>query len=121
MFIALLSFGGSLTTHYLSFSNEPCIARPTLIALNLVEVNYYSFIISLDEYNGSCNAFNDLSTKICVPIKTKDINVNVITRTNEIETFVKHIPCDCKYKFGSSACNSNQKLDNDNWQWELKV
>ena len=42
-----------------------CI-RPTLIDLNPIELNHYPFMISLDECNGSWNAVNDLSTKICV-------------------------------------------------------
>ena len=51
----------------MSLNNEPCMIRPTLIDLNPVEVNYYSFMISLDECNGSYNSVNDLSTKIRVP------------------------------------------------------
>ena len=41
---------------------------------------------SLDKCNGSCNAANALSPKICVPNKTKDINVevfNMITNRNQ--------------------------------------
>ena len=51
--------------------------RPTLIDLNPVEFNYYQFMISLDKCNESCNAVDDLSTKISVPSETKDINVEV--------------------------------------------
>ena len=79
MFIVLLSFSSSLTTKYLSLNDEPCMVRPTLIDLNSVELKYYPFIISLDKYTGSCNV---LSPKICVPKKTKGINVkpfNMIT------------------------------------------
>ena len=42
----------------------------------------------------------------------KDVNVtvfNMITKINEAKTFVKHNSCDCKCKFDSRACNSNQK------------
>ena len=42
------------------------MARPTLTDLNLVELNYYPFLITLDKYNGSCNAVDDLSMKIRV-------------------------------------------------------
>ena len=31
--------------------------RPTLVDLNLVELKYYPFIISLDKCTGSCNVF----------------------------------------------------------------
>ena len=37
-------------------------------------------MIGLDkcnESNESCNAVNDLSSKICVPSETKDVNVKV--------------------------------------------
>ena len=69
-------------------------------------------MISLDKYNGSCNVVDELSMKIWVPSATKDINVtvfNMITRINELKALVKHISCDCKYKFNSATCNSNQK------------
>ena len=41
-------------------------------------------MVCLDKCGGSCNAADDLSTKIFVPNKTKDINVkifNMMTRT----------------------------------------
>ena len=104
-FIMLLSFGGSLATKYMSLNNEPCMARSTFIDLNPVELKYYPFMISLDICSGSCNSVHDLSTKICVKNKTKDVNVKVfkmITNRKEARTLVKHISCDCK-------CNSNQK------------
>ena len=50
---------------------------PSLIDLNPVELNYYPFMISLDKCNGSCNAVDDLSTKIRVPSETKYENVKV--------------------------------------------
>ena len=42
--------------------------------------------------------------KICVPNKTKDVNVkvfNMITNKREAKTLTKHISCDCKCKFNS--------------------
>ena len=71
------------------------MVRPTLINLNPVEPKYYSFMISLDKCNASCNV---LSPKICAPKKTKDISVkvfNMITDKNEAKTITKHISCDC--------------------------
>ena len=65
--------------------NEPSMVRPTLIDSNLIEPNYYPFMISLDKCNASCNTADDLCTKICIPSKTKDINVktfNMITNKN---------------------------------------
>ena len=90
--------------------------RPTLIDLNPVELNYLSFMISLDKCNGSCNAVDDLPTKICVPSETKDMNdkkCNMITRINEVKTLVKHNSYRFKCKFKSTTCNSNQKWNND--------
>ena len=83
IFIVLLSFSSSLATKCLSFNDEPCMVRPTLIDLNPVALKYYPLMISLDKYSESCNV---LSPKICVPKETKDINVkvfNMITNKNE--------------------------------------
>ena len=33
---------------------------------------------------------------------------------------VKHISCDCKYKFNRATCNSNQKWNHDKCQLECK-
>ena len=78
-----------------------------LINLNAAELNYYPFIISLDKCNGCCNAVDDLSTKICAPSETKDVNVevfNTIAKINEAKTLVKYISRDCKCKFNSATC-----------------
>ena len=45
--------------------------RPTLIDLNPVEFNYYPFMISLDKCDGSFNAVDDFSLKVCAPSETK--------------------------------------------------
>ena len=79
------------------------MAMPTFIDLNIVQLNYYPFIISLDNCNGGFNVF-DLLTKIWVPSKTKDVNVklfNILTRRNGTKTLVAHISCDCKCKINS--------------------
>ena len=50
---------------------------------------------------------------------TKDITVkvfNMITNKNETKTISKHISCDCKCKFKSTACNLNQKWNNKTCQ-----
>ena len=62
------------------------------IQINPVELNYYPFMISLDNYNGNCNVVDDLSTKICVPSEIRYVNVtlfNMITKLNEAKTLVK--------------------------------
>ena len=94
MFIALLSFSSSLPPECVSLSNEPCMNSPN-------ELNYYLFMISLDKYNRSCNAVDDLSTKICVPSKAKDIKCkvfNMITRIYEVEKMVNNGHISCKFK-----------------------
>ena len=50
VFIALWSFIESLTTKFVSLNNEPYVIRATLIDLNLDELNYYLFIVSLDKW-----------------------------------------------------------------------
>ena len=70
------------------------MTRPFLINLNPMELKYYPFMISLDEYRGIYNAANDLSTKICAPSITKDANIqvfNMITIKIEAKRMVKHI------------------------------
>ena len=44
--------------------------------------------------------------------KAKGVNVkafNMITNKNETKGMTGHILCDCKCKFNSATCNSNQK------------
>ena len=99
VFIALLSFSRSLSNNCVSLSIEPCIARPTFIDLSPIKLNYYSFMISLDKFNRSCDDTDDLATKTRVPNETKDINVkvvNMIARRNAANIMVKHILCSCK-------------------------
>ena len=112
VFVTLLSFSRSLTTKCMFLNEESCTTRSTLIDLNPVVLNYYPFMISLDKCSESCYTVNDLSTKICVPNKTKYVNgnvFNIITRVNEAKMLLKLISCDYKCKFHITTCNSNQK------------
>ena len=43
------------------------MARLTLIELNLDELYYYSFIISMNRCDGSCNTIEDSFERICDP------------------------------------------------------
>ena len=64
-----------------------------------------------------------LSPKICVPKETKDINLkafNMIANKDEAKAMTEHISCDCKCKFNSTTCNSNQKWNNKACQCECK-
>ena len=89
-------------------NNEQCKNRLTPIGLNPVELKYYTFLINLDKCNGSSNFVDGLSSKLCVPNKTKSVNFNVfnvITKINKAKTLIKHISCNCKCKFNSKTCN----------------
>lgn len=51
-------------------------------------------MVYLDQCGGSWNADDDLSAKMFVPNKTKDINFevfNMIARSCETKTLIKHI------------------------------
>ena len=77
-------------------------------------------MISLNKRTGSCNI---ISTKICVPKETKDINVkafNMITNKDEAKAMTEHISYDCKCKFCSTTCNSKQKWTNKTCQCECR-
>ena len=76
--IAILNFCGYLATKCMSLNNNLCMVKPMLINLNPIELSYYPFVISLDKCSGSCISVDDLSTKICILSKTKDINVKYL-------------------------------------------
>ena len=93
-------------TKWVSLSNRKCNIHPTLISLHRnnysQEFYYYPFSVKLDRCVGRCNIINDLSNKVCVPKKTKYLNLsifNMITGINESKTLTKHISCECKCKF----------------------
>ena len=58
-----------------SLNNQKCMIQPTLINLHpneySQEFHYYPFSVKLDRCVQSCNTLNDLSNKVCVPIKTR--------------------------------------------------
>ena len=62
-------------TKCVSLSNQKCMTQPTLINLHpnecSQECHYYSFAVKLDRCAESCNTLNDLSNKVCGPIKQK--------------------------------------------------
>ena len=51
VFIAVLSFSGSLATKCMPLNNEQYMIRPTLIDLNPVEFKYYQLVISFNITN----------------------------------------------------------------------
>ena len=103
------------------------MTQPTLINLYpneySQELRYYLFAVNLDRCTGSCNTLDDLSSRICVPNETEDLNLhvfNMITGINESKGLTKDISCKCKCKFDSKKYNLNQKWNNDKYRWECK-
>ena len=104
-----------------------CMIQPTFIRLHPNEYSqgfhYYPFVVKLDRCVGSCNTPNDLSNKVCVPNKTKDLNLSVfkmITGINESKTLTKHISCKCKCRFDGRKCNSEQWWNNNKCRCECQ-
>ena len=71
-------------------NNQSYITGTTLIDLNPYKHNqglsHYLFVIILGRCNGSCKTLDDSLSRICVPNKTEDVNVNAfncITGTKE--------------------------------------
>ena len=121
--IVLLGFSESSArdqTKCLFLNDKSSMVRPILIDKNPVELKYYPFMIIIDKLTGSSNV---LSPKICVPKETKGIYVqefNMITNKDEAEALVKHLSCNCKCKFNSKTCKSNQKWNYKTFQFECK-
>ena len=61
-FVAILSFGRPWTAQNkkcTSLRNQPSIARPVLIDLNLDELCYYPLMVRVDRSGGSCNTHDN--------------------------------------------------------------
>ena len=60
---------------------QKCEVQPSLVNLYPneydQELHYYPFTVKFDKCDRSCNTLNDLSTKVCAPKETKDLNVDV--------------------------------------------
>ena len=83
------------------------------------ELHYYPFTINLDRWVGSLNTLDDLCNKVCIPNKTKDLNLsvfNIIIR----KVLTNHVSCECKCKFDGWKFNSNQKWNNVKCRYECK-
>ena len=98
IFIGLLTdlVNGSNHTKCVLLSNQKCMTQPILINLHPNEYSqefyYYLFSVKLDRFVSSCNTLNDLSYKVCIPNKAKELNLsifNMITGINELKTLTK--------------------------------
>ena len=103
-------------------SNQNCMIQPTLINLHpneyCQEFHYCPFAVMLDKYDESCNTLNELSNKLLVPNKTKDLNLivsNMITGIKESK-----LSCKCISRFDRKKCNSDQWYKNDKCPCECK-
>ena len=86
-------------TKCLTFNNQPCKARPTLVNINSNETLFYPFIVSVNKCGGRCNTINDPHTRVCVPNKVKNMGVKVLNLTsgvNETRLLAQHESCECK-------------------------
>ena len=95
----------------MSLNEQTCMVRTFLIDLNHVELKFFPFIVSLDKWIGTCNPGNDLSTKICIPSKKKDINAkgfDLTTAISKTKTLRKHVSSNFKCKFNSTTFKSNK-------------
>ena len=120
IFIGLLISIVNASNHKkcVSLSNQRCLSQRTLINLHpneyCQEFHYYPFAVKLGRCVGSCNTFNNLYNKRCIPNKTEDLNLrvfNMITGINKSKTLTKHLSCKCK--FDGRKCNSDQWWNND--------
>ena len=66
--------GELFATKFVFLNNQPCITGLTLIDLNPSKLSFYLFVVSLDRI---CNTVDELSHRIYLPIKTKNLNVEV--------------------------------------------
>ena len=85
------------------------------------ELHCYPFMVKLGRCVGSWNTLNDLSNKVCVPNKTEDLNLSILsTGIYESKTLAKHITCQCKFKFDVTKFTSVQWWNNDKCPCECK-
>ena len=71
----------------MSLNNEQYKTRPFLNDLNSLELKCQQRMVILDKFNGSCNTFNNISNKICVPNKTEDVNLSVNLKMSHLLQF----------------------------------
>ena len=104
MFIRLFSSIGNASNHTkcMLLRNQKCMTQPTIINLHpsgySQELHYYQFAVNLDGCLRSCSTLNDLSNKVCVSNKTKDLNLSTFYMNTGIS-------CECNCKFDSWRCS----------------
>ena len=84
---------------------------------------FYPFSVKTSKCSGSCNNFNDLCAKLCVPDIIKILNVkvfNLMSRTNETRHIEWHEMSKCKCRLDASVCNNKQHWNGDKCRCECK-
>ena len=70
---------GSNQMKCVSLTNQKCTTQRTIINLNHNEctqgLHYYPVLVNLDRCARSYKTLNEFSNKVCVPNKTKDLNL----------------------------------------------
>ena len=122
---AIMFFGCSLSSinplECVSINNQKCKVRSEIVNVNSNEDVFFPFIIKTSKCSGSCNNFNDLYAKLCVPDPVKNINIkvfNLMSRNNETRHIEWHETCKCKYRL--NACNNKQRWNEDRCRCECK-
>ena len=87
--------------------NQECKVRPQIVNVNNNELVFFPFSIKKSKSSGSCNNINDPYVKLCVPNVAKNLNVNLMSRTNETRHIEWHETCKCKCRLDDSVCNNN--------------
>ena len=59
-----------------------------------------------------------MSNRVCIRNNTEELNIHVCIHESKVLT--KDISCECKYKFHSKKCNSDQWWNNDIHQCDCK-
>ena len=104
-------------------SNQPYMVRLALINLNRDELHYYSYIISLERCDGSCDTAEDPFCRMCVSNKTEGVYLKVFNITKEInesKTLIKHVSCEYRYEFDGRKFDSKQKWNFKKCKYECK-
>ena len=80
-------------------------------------------MINLARCAGSCNTLDDLSSTVCVPNKTENLNwhvFNMITGICKTKALTKHVSYKCECTFNFRKYKFNQKSNNDKCWCECK-
>ena len=104
-------------------NNQKYRARLEIVNVNSKEPVLFPFIIKASKCSGSCNNFNDLYARLCVPDIVKNLNAkmfNLTSRTNETRRTEWHETCKCKCRLDASVSNNKQRWNDDKCRCECK-